>query len=63
MTKLEQLDKEDNEDKKNLLSQTIEKLYSKPIMSNSNPQSSIKINDKDFAELLTNFTEAIKTIK
>ena len=60
MTKLEQLDKED---KKNLLSQTIEKLYSKPIMSNSNPQSSIKINDKDFAALLTNFTEAIKTIK
>ena len=60
---LEQLDKEDNEDKKNLLLQTIEKLYSKPIIYNSNSQSSIKINSKDLTELLTNLTEAIKAIK
>lgn len=60
---LEQFENEDNVDKKNLLSQTIEKLYTKPIVSGIESTTSIKINSKDFVEVLSNLTDAIKLIK
>ncbi len=60
---LEQLDGEDNTDKKNLLLQTVEKLYTKPLVAKGETLSPIKIKSKDFMDVITNLTEAIKTIK
>lgn len=60
---LEQLDGEDNSDKKNLLLQTVEKLYTKPLVTKGETLSPLKIKSKDFMEVITNLTEAIKTIK
>lgn len=60
---LEQLDGEDNTDKKNLLLQTVEKLYTKPLDGKGENFSPIKIKSKDFMDVITNLTEAIKTIK
>lgn len=60
---LEQLDGEDNADRKNLLLQTVEKLYTKPLVSKGETLSPIKINSKDFIDVMTNLTEAIKAIK
>lgn len=60
---LEQLDGEDNTDKKNLLLQTVEKLYTKPLVAKGETLSPIKIKSKDFMDVMTNLTEAIKAIK
>lgn len=60
---LEQLDGEDNVDKKKLLQQTVEKLYSKPLVEKGETNSPIKISSKDFKEVITSLTEAVKTIK
>ena len=60
---LEQLDGEDNVDKKNLLLQTVEKLYTKPIITKGESISPIRINSKDFTKVMTNLTEAVKAIK
>lgn len=60
---LEQLDGEDNTDKKNLLLQTVEKLYTKPLVAKGETLSPIKIKSKDFMDVITNLTEAIKAIK
>lgn len=60
---LEQLDGEDNIDKKNLLLHTVEKLYTKPLVAKGESLSPIKIKSKDFMEVITNLTEAIKAIK
>jgi methyl-accepting chemotaxis protein len=60
---LEQLDDENNTDRKNLLLQTVEKLYTKPLVTKSETLSPIKIKSKDFIDVMTNLTEAIKTIK
>lgn len=59
---LEQLDGEDNSDKKKLLLQTVEKLYAKPIAEKGETSSPIKINSKDFKEVITSLTEAVKAI-
>ena len=58
---LEQLDGEDNADKKKLFLQTIEKLYAKPLMEKGEA-SPIKISSKDFKEVITDLTEAVKAI-
>ena len=60
---LEQLDGEDKSDKKNLLLQTVEKLYTKPLVAKGDTLSPIKIKSKDFMDVITNLSEAIKTIK
>lgn len=61
---LEQLDGEDdNTDKKNLLVQTVEKLYTKPIIAKGETASPIKISSKDFKEIMSDFTETVKAIK
>lgn len=60
---LEQLDGEDNIDKKNLLLQTVEKLYTKPLVAKGDTFLPIKIKTKDLMDVITNLTEAIKTIK
>lgn len=60
---LEQLDGEDNADKKKLLLQTVEKLYTKPIAEKGEPSSPIKISSKDFKEIITSLTEAVKAMK
>lgn len=60
---MEQLDKEENNDKKKLLLETVEKLYTKPILSTDEMKSPIKIDSKDFAELMGKLTDAISTIK
>lgn len=60
---LEQFENEDNDDKKNLLSQTVEKLYAKPVMTDTDPSASININSKDFTEMISKLAEAIKVIK
>lgn len=60
---MEQLEHEENPDKKKLLLQTVEKLYTKPILSSDESKSPIKINAKDFTEIMTQLTEAINAIK
>lgn len=60
---MEQLDKEENLDKKKLLLDTVEKLYTKPVLSSEELKSPIKIDSKDFAELMGKLTDAISTIK
>lgn len=60
---LEQLDGEENPDKKNLLMQTVEKLYTKPIVAKGETASPIKISSKNFTELMSNLTETVKAIK
>ncbi len=60
---LEQLDGVENTDKKNLLLQTVEKLYTNPIIAKGETASPIKINSKDFTEMMSKLTEAIKAIK
>ena len=60
---MEQLDKEENNDKKKLLLDTVEKLYTKPILSTDEMKSPIKIDSKDFADLMGKLTDAISTIK
>lgn len=60
---LEQLDGEDNADKKKLLLQTVEKLYTKPITEKGEPSSPIKISSKDIKEIVTSLTEAVKMMK
>lgn len=60
---LEQLDGEDNVDKKNLLLQTVEKLYTKPIITKGESIPPIRISSKDFTKVMTNLTEAVKAIK
>lgn len=60
---MEQLDKEENLDKKKLLLDTVEKLYTKPVLSSEELKSPIKIDSKDFAELMGKLTDAINTIK
>lgn len=60
---MEQLDKEENNDKKKLLLETVEKLYTKPILSTDEMKSPIKIDSKDFADLMGKLTDAINTIK
>lgn len=60
---LEQLDGEENTDKKNLLLQTVEKLYTKPIVAKGESASPLKISSKDLADVITNLTEAVKAIK
>ena len=60
---LEQLDGEENSDKKNLLLQTVEKLYTKPLVDKGVTPSPIKIKSKDLMDVITNLSEAIKTIK
>lgn len=60
---LEQLEEESNTDKKALLLQTVEKLYTKPILTKGESSSPIKINPKDFTELMGKLTETVKAIK
>ena len=60
---MEQLENEENSDKKTLLLQTIEKLYTKPILSNDEAKSPIKISTKDFTDVMAQLTEAVKAIK
>lgn len=60
---LEQLGCEDNKEKQNLLLQTIEKLYEKPNLANSDSVSSIKVNSKDLTDAISNFAEAVKAFK
>lgn len=60
---MEQLEGEGNIDKKQLLLKTVEKLYTKPILSSDESKSLIKINTKDFTELMTKLTDAINAIK
>ena len=60
---MEQLEHEDNTDKKKLLLQTVEKLYAKPILSTDEVKSPIKIDSKDFTDIMSKMTEAINTIK
>jgi len=60
---LEQLEGENNADRKNLLLQTVEKLYTKPLVAKGESLSPIKMKSKDFMDVMTNLTEAIKTIK
>lgn len=59
---LEQLDGENNPDKKELLLQTVEKLYAKPIVTKEDTSSPIKISSKDFKEVISSLTEAVKAI-
>ena len=49
--------------KKKLLLETVEKLYTKPILSTDEMKSPIKIDSKDFADLMGKLTDAISTIK
>lgn len=60
---LEQLDGESNVDKKNLLLQTIEKLYTKPIVTKEDTTSPLKISSKEFTKVISDLTEVVKTIK
>ena len=60
---LEQLDGESNEDKKNLLLQTVEKLYTKPIVTNEDTTSPLKISSKELTKVISDLTEVVKTIK
>ena len=60
---MEQLDGEENLDKKQLLLKTVEKLYTKPILSSDESKSPIKINTKDFTDIMAQLTEAVKAIK
>lgn len=60
---MEQLEHEDNPDKKKLLLQTVEKLYSKPILSGDESKSPIKIDSKDFTDMMSKLTDAISAIK
>lgn len=60
---LEQLDGEDSTDRKSLLLQTVEKLYSKPLVSKEETLSPITIKSKDFIDVISNLTEAVKSIK
>lgn len=60
---LEQLDGEINEDKKNLLLQTVEKLYTKPIVTNEDTTSPLKISSKELTKVISDLTEVVKTIK
>lgn len=60
---LEQLDGESNEDKKNLLLQTVEKLYTKPIITNEDTTSPLKISSKELTKVISELTEVVKTIK
>ena len=60
---MEQLDGEENPDKKQLLLKTVEKLYTKPILSSDESKSPIKINTKDFTDIMAQLTEAVKAIK
>lgn len=60
---LEQLEGESNNDKKALLLQTVDKLYTKPIISKEDSSSPIKIDSKGFTELMEKLTEAVKAIK
>ena len=56
---LEQL--EDNTDKKNLLLQTVEKLYTKPIVAKVESDSPLKISSKDLKDVITEAFKAIKS--
>lgn len=60
---MEQLEHEDNPDKKKLLLQTVEKLYAKPILSGDESKSPIKIDSKDFTDMMSKLTDAISAIK
>lgn len=60
---MEQLDGEEDTDKKQLLLKTVEKLYTKPILSSDESKSPIKINTKDFTDIMAQLTEAVKAIK
>lgn len=60
---MEQLEGEENLDKKQLLLNTVEKLYTKPILSSNESKSPIKINTKDFTDIMAQLTEAVKAIK
>lgn len=60
---MEQLEHEDNPDKKKLLLQTVEKLYTKPILSSDESKSPIKIDSKDFTDIMSKLTDAISAIK
>ena len=60
---MERLEGEENPDKKQLLLNTVEKLYTKPILSSDESKSPIKINTKDFTDIMAQLTEAVKAIK
>ena len=60
---LEQLDGDINADKKNLLLQTVEKLYTKPIVAKEDTASPLKISLKDLNKVITDLTDTVKTIK
>lgn len=60
---MEQLEHEDNPDKKSLLLQTVEKLYTKPILSGDESKSPIKIDSKDFTDIMSKLTDAVSAIK
>ena len=60
---LEQLDVDINADKKNLLLQTVEKLYTKPIVAKEDTASPLKISLKDLNKVITDLTDTVKTIK
>ena len=60
---MEQLDGEIDPDKKQLLLKTVEKLYTKPILSSDESKSLIKISTKDFTDVIAQLTEAVNAIK
>lgn len=53
----------DNPDNKKILLQTVEKLYTKPMLSGDESKSPIKINSKDFTDIMAKLTDAINAIK
>lgn len=59
---LDQLDGEQDENKRTLLLQTVEKLYTKPTFS-TKEEPSIKFKTKDFVDLADKLVEGIKNVK
>ena len=53
----------DNPDNKKILLQTVEKLYTKPMLSGDESKSPIKIDSKDITDMMSKLTKAINTIK
>ena len=46
-----------------MLLQTVEKLYTKPIVAKEETASPLKISSKDLAKVISDLTEVVKTIK
>lgn len=59
---LDQLDGEQDENKRTLLLQTVEKLYTKPTFS-TKEEPTIKFKTKDFVDLADKLVEGIKVVK